>query len=69
MNKKYKLFIVNNQEDEDGFNMNPENMIIHENVRSVFEVYPRNNTVNKNSGIVKLQPGVLFASACVSGMK
>ena len=69
MNKKNKLFIINNQEDEDGFNMNPGKIIMHENVKSVFEVYPGNNTVNKKSGIVKRMPGALFSSALVSEMK
>ncbi len=69
MNNKEKIFIVNNQEDEDGDNLFPGNRIFNENVKSVPETYPRNNTVNKKADIVVLRSGGLFVPACVSEKK
>ncbi|HEY6063324.1 MAG TPA: hypothetical protein VIV35_06920 [Chitinophagaceae bacterium] len=69
MNKKEKVFIVNNQEDEDGFNMNPDKAVMHKHVKSVFEAYPRNKPVNKKWGLVKTMSGHLLVSTCLSEKK
>ena len=69
MNNKEKIFIVNNQEDEDGDNLFPGNRIFNEQVKNITGIYPRNKTVNKKAGIVNLQPRRIFVSACVAEKK
>ena len=69
MNKKEKVFIINNQEDEDGYNLNPGNSVLTENVKSVVQMYPPHNTADKKPGDLKQHDGSLFVSACVSEKK
>jgi hypothetical protein len=69
MNNMEKIFIVNNQEDEDGDNLFPGNRIINEQVISVPGKYPRNNAVNKKAAIIKLQSRRKFAFASVAEKK
>jgi hypothetical protein len=60
MNKKEKVFIINNQEDEDGYNLNPGNSILTENVKSSLQMYPPGSTADKNAGDLKLHDGGLL---------
>jgi hypothetical protein len=69
MNKKEKIFVVNNQEDEDGYSLNPGNMTITENARDLPAKQPRNNPVNNKTGVIKAKPGGLYISAGMSEKK
>ena len=65
MNNKEKIFIMNNQEDEDGDNIYPGYTVINENAKREGEIYPLDCTVNKKSGVAKLPSPGLFVYAGV----
>lgn len=69
MNKKAKVFIVNNQEDEDGYNINPENMFLTENIKNSAARQSQTDPANTRSGIIKTKPGGLYVSASLSQRK
>ena len=69
MNKNEKIFIENNQEDEDGFNLNPGLSIITETIRNVPAREHWNNSENNSAGIVKTKAGTFWVSSSLSAKK
>lgn len=65
MNNKQKIFIINNQEDEDGDNNYPGKTVFYENVKRAWKIYRRDISVNKKSGVVKLPAHHLFVAASI----
>lgn len=65
MKKKEKPYVINNQEDEDGYILHPGNAIVYENVKRKKEITSP-ATANAESGSVKLQfrNSVLLSSRC-----
>ncbi len=53
MKNKEKYYAVNNQEDEDGYTLYPENTIIYENIKGKQDIDSRNNTANTGSSFLK----------------
>lgn len=53
MKKKEKYYVVNNQEDEDGYTLYPENAIIYKNIKKKQAIGFRDNTANTGSGSSK----------------
>lgn len=49
MNKKKNHYVVNNQEDEDGYILYPENAIINKFVKNKQEIRQENHTAIKKS--------------------
>lgn len=54
MKKKQKNWVVNNQEDEDGFSLNPDNFIFCESTNGKQDISSIRNTANSESGSAKL---------------
>jgi hypothetical protein len=69
MNKKKKIFIINNQEDEDGYNLNPGNSTQSESIRTVLQIYPQNDTAEKRSATIKPRSDGLYISASYAEKK
>ena len=54
MKKKWKYEIVNNQEDEEGYCLYPDSVLICESAKRKQDVNSNKNTVNTNPGSAKL---------------
>jgi hypothetical protein len=55
MKKKQKLYAVNNQEDEDGYTLDPANAITNENTKRKLGISSGNTTEDTEPGTEKLQ--------------
>ena len=53
MKNKEKYYAVNNQEDEDGYTLYPENAIIYKNIKKKQAIDSRDNTANTGAGSSK----------------
>ena len=61
MKNKEKYYAVNNQEDEDGYTLYPENTIIYKSIKEKKDISARDNTANTGTGSSK--PPFLRTSA------
>jgi len=66
MNNKEKIFIINNQEDEDGDNIYPGNMVFNNKEKREWKIYRGDNSAHKKTGVVKWPAHHLFVAASAS---
>ena len=69
MNTRKKIFIVNNQEDEDGDNLYSWNADINRNVKRECDIFSLDHSQNKKNSVVKLPAHRSFVSDNVPGIK
>jgi hypothetical protein len=69
MNTNKKIFIVNNQEDEDGDNLYSGNAAIHKNIKREWGIYSTVHTQNKKNNVITLTSHRLFVPAGTPAVK